>query len=311
MENVVATILPVFGIVLIGFVVARAGVLGEAAIDGISVFVFNIAIPLLLFRTLATAGLPDDIPWSVLLSYYIGAYAVFFIGIAVAGLFFRKPLAEQGVFAGGASHSNTVLLGIPIVFAVLGEVASVPMFLVIGVHNAVLLPLVAVAIGIGQSRSGALLGSLKDTALDLVKNPLVIGLAGGVLYGRFAPPLPGPLDDLTRMLGGAGAPVALFVLGGTLARYRIGGYLGEALAGSVLKLVVMPFFVWFLATRAFGLPHDWAWTITLLAAMPTGVNVFIFANRYGAATGTAGTTVLVSTILGIPSLSLLIWIIGS
>lgn len=311
MENVVATILPVFGIVLIGFAVVRAGLFGEAAIDGVSQFVFNIAIPLLLFRTLARAGLPADIPWRVLLSYYIGAYLVFFAGMALARLAFGRNLAEQGVFGGGASHSNTVLLGIPIVLTVFGDSASVPLFLVIGVHNAVLLPLVAMVIGIGSSRGGALLTSLKDTGADFIRNPLVIGLVGGMLYGRLAPPLAGPVDEMLRLLGVAGAPVALFALGGTLARYRIGRHLGEALATSTLKLAVMPFVVWLLAARVFDLRADWIWVVVLLAAMPSGVNVFIFANRYGAATATAGTTVLVSSLLGLPSLSLLIWLMGA
>lgn len=309
MESVFEIVTPVFGIVVIGWVAARAGVFGKAAIDGISDFVFTIAIPLLLFRTLATAGLPDDIPWNVLLSYYLGVYGVFAAGMLIAAVFFRKGLSEQGAFAGSACFPNTVLLGIPIILAVFGEAASIPLFLVIGVHNALLLPVLVIVLGMGQRRTGAMLGGLRETLLDLIRNPLVIGLVGGVVYGRVGPPLPGPVDDIIRMLGTAGAPVALFVLGGTLARYRISGHIVEASVISVLKLVVQPFVVWTLATHVFGLGTIWAWVITLLSAMPTGVNVFIFANRYGAGTATAGTTIVLSTALGAGTVSGLIWLI--
>jgi predicted permease len=309
LESVFEIVTPVFGIVLIGWVAARAGVFGKAAIDGISDFVFTIAIPLLLFRTLATAGLPDDIPWNVLLSYYLGVYAVFAVGMLIAAVFFRKGLSEQGAFAGSGCFPNTVLLGIPIILAVFGEAASIPLFLVIGVHNALLLPVLVIVLGMGQRRTGAMLGGLRETLVDLVRNPLVIGLVGGVVYGRIGPPLPGPVDDIIRMLGTAGAPVALFVLGGTLARYRISGYIGEASVISGLKLVVQPLVVWTLATRVFDLEPTWAWVITLLSAMPTGVNVFIFANRYGAGTATAGTTIVLSTALGAGTISGLIWLI--
>ena len=310
MESVFEIVAPVFGIVLIGWITVRAGVFGEAAIDGIVDFVFTIAIPLLLFRTLATAGLPDEIPWDVLLSYYLGTYAVFAIGMLVAGTVFRKGLSEQGAFAGSGCFSNLVLLGIPIVLAVFGEAASVPLFLVIGVHNAVLLPLLVVVLGLGQNSTGAMLGGLRETLFDLVRNPLVIGLVGGVIYGRVGPPLPGPVDEIIRMLGTAGAPVALFALGGTLARYRISGYFGQALAISVLKLCVQPLAVWMLATHVFGLNPTWAGAITLLSAMPTGVNVFIFTSKYGAGTATAGTTIVLSTALGAGTVSALIWLIG-
>ncbi len=309
MESVLEIVTPVFGIVLIGWMFARAGVFGPAAIDGISDFVFTVAIPLLLFRTLATARLPDDIPWDVLLSYYLGIYAVFGAGMLIAALVFRKGLSEQGAFAGSGCFSNLVLLGIPIVLAVFGDAGSVPLFLVIGVHNAVLLPLLVIVLGMGQRRAGAMLGGLRETLVDLIRNPLVIGLVGGVVYGRIGPPLPGPVDDIIRMLGTAGAPVALFVLGGTLARYRVSGHMAEAVVISALKLVVQPLVVWLLSTRVFGLEPTWAGVVTLLSAMPTGVNVFIFANRYGAGTATAGTTIVLSTALGTATVSGLIWLL--
>jgi len=308
--SVLGIVTPVFGIVLIGWLAARAGVFGKGAIDGIVDFVFTIAIPLLLFRTLAKAGLPDDIPWDVLLAYYLGAYAVFALGLVVAGVVFRKGLAEQGAFAGSGCFSNLVLLGIPIVLAVFGEAASVPLFLVIGVHNTVLLPLLVLVLGLGQRRTGALLGGLRETLFDMVRNPLVIGLVSGVIYGRIGPPLPGPIDEIIRMLGGAGAPVALFALGGTLARYRISGYFGEAVVICALKLIVQPLVVWLLATRVFDLDPVWAGAITLLAAMPTGVNVFIFTSKYGASPATAGTTIILSTALGAGTVSALIWLFG-
>ena len=265
---------------------------------------------MLLFRTLATAGLPEIIPWGVLLSYYIGAYLIFGLGMFLAAVVFRKPLSGQGAFAGGGSLSNTVLLGIPIILAVFGDRASVPLFLVIGVHSAVLLPLLVIVLGMGQRRAGAMLGGLRETIVDLIGNPITIGLIGGLVYGWLAPPLPGTVDDILRMLGTAGAPVALFALGGTLARYRISGYIGEALVISTLKLGLQPLIVWLLATRVFDLDPVWASVVTLLAAMPTGVNVFIFANRYGAGTATAGTTIVMSTALGAGTVSGLIWLIG-
>ena len=81
MEIVLDIVMPVLGLVLLGFGAARFRMFDADAIRGLSLFVFNFAVPVLMFRTIATIELPPSINWGFLLSYYLAAAAIFLIGM--------------------------------------------------------------------------------------------------------------------------------------------------------------------------------------------------------------------------------------
>jgi len=87
-------IMPVFSLAILGFTSAKVGWFEESGIKGLSSFVFNFAIPVMLFRTIATTELPDDIPWNFLVSYYLSALVLFAVGIA-AGMHWSRPPLQR------------------------------------------------------------------------------------------------------------------------------------------------------------------------------------------------------------------------
>lgn len=306
LEQVAGTIMPVFGIVLLGYLMARIGVFRELAVDGVAQYVFAVAIPLLLFRTTAGTPIPADVPWDFLFTYYGGALAAFLLAMLLSGAVFKGGLAEMGILGGTAAYSNTVLLGLPIVFEILGDEAAVPLFVLIGVHSLVLVPLIVATISVGRREGGAVGRVLRETVGEMVQNPIIVALLAGAVYGRYAATLPGPVDHVVKTLGDTAGPLALFALGGVLARYRLAGQIREAAAVSAVKLVVHPLLVWTLGTYVFDVPPAWLWVAVLLAGMPTGINVFIFAHRFTVATGTVGIAVVLSTAFAMVSLTGLI-----
>jgi len=126
MDIIFGIILPVFGTLGLGYVAARSGVFDEAANRGLSVFVFNFALPLMLFRAIAQAELPDAMPWGYLLSYYIGAFGVYALAMLGGRVLFGRRLGEQAVLGLGAGFSNTGMLGIPLVMTAYGPPAALP-----------------------------------------------------------------------------------------------------------------------------------------------------------------------------------------
>jgi malonate transporter len=309
MESVFEAILPVFGILIIGYAAARLGLMEQSGIDGLSKFVFNFAVPLLLFRKLAQAGLPDPMPWELPIAFYGGVTAIFLVTAMLGATLFRRGRAEAVSYGAAACYGNVILVGIPIVLAVYGDRASVPLFIIAGIHTLFLIPLVSLGYAFvgGNGRGFASLG---DIVGDLVRNPILIGLAAGLLYGRYGPPLPHVVSETMRLLGEASMPAALFAVGGTLARYSIGGQVAHAFMLSLIKLVLLPLVVWFLAERFVGLPHLWTKVAVLLAALPSGVTAFLLADRYGAAKNTVTTTVVLSTLLGLVTVPMVIWYVG-
>ncbi|UCH74412.1 MAG: AEC family transporter [Rhodospirillales bacterium] len=303
MESVLDSILPTFTIVLIGWLMAKLRLFRQIGVDGVAQYVFGVAVPLLLFRLTARATIPAEIPWGFLLSYYLGAVLTFVIGMLAAGGIFHNGLSQQGAFGGAASYSNTVLLGIPVVLGVLGDAATVPLFILIGVHGMVMVPLVVTVISIGRRQGGTAGKVARETLGELIHNPFIVALVAGALYGLYAPSLPGPIDDVIATLAGTAGPCALFALGGVLAQYPVTGGLREAAVVSLVKLVLHPAIVWALATQVFSVDPSWVWVAVLLAAMPSGINVFVLAHRYEVASGGIGMSVVLSTALALATLA--------
>lgn len=309
MEILLDIIVPVFGIVALGWGSARVGWFPDWATRGLSHFVFNFAIPAMLFRTLASQELPDPIEWGHLLSYYGGAYASWLLGLLGGLYIFHRDFATAAVGGMGGAFSNTVLLGIPLVLTTYGDAATLPLFLVIAFHSTLLVTTATILCEAGRGKGRGMRELPVNVARGLVTNPIVMGLLAGIIWNLAGWPLPKALDQLTETLGRAALPCAVFSMGASLAAYRIAGALVEAGFGVLLKLFVHPALVFVLATYVFRLDPLWRDVAVILAALPVGVNVYLFGQRYEAGAGTAATAMLLSTPLSVLSLAaLLAWL---
>lgn len=310
MTVILDIVLPVFGLVLLGYGAAKAGWFDTAAVRGLSLFVFNFAIPVMLFRTMARTDLPDRIEWGFLLSYYGGAFGVFFLGMALSGLLFGRKLDGQGIAGITAAYSNTILLGIPLILTAFGEAAGVPLFLMIAFHSLLLLPTVTIVVEAGQGGRLGLRKLILVTGRGLVRNPIIGGLVAGLLFNATGLAIPGLVDSLARTLGAAALPCATFAMGASLAGYRIAGNLREALSLVGLKLAIHPLLVWGLATFVFAVDPFWTAVAVVLAALPSGVNAYLFAQRYAVGIATAATAVFLSTAISIATVSVLLLLLS-
>ena len=124
MDTTVDIVLPVFALVAVGYAIGRTRLLGDGGVQGISNFVFYVAIPTLLFRTMSRIELPEIGSLGIVFAYFGGCLLVFPVAAVVGRLLFDIGRDEQAVMGMGAVFSNTVLLGIPLVFTAFGEDAE-------------------------------------------------------------------------------------------------------------------------------------------------------------------------------------------
>ncbi|MCB1691988.1 MAG: AEC family transporter [Pseudomonadales bacterium] len=301
-------VLPVFGLVLLGFVSGRLGWIGEAAIEGLSTFVFTFAIPVMLFRSAATASLPHSMPWSYLLAYY-GSTLCVFGGAILAARALGLRGAALPIFAMSASYSNVVLLGIPLIIAALGDAARVPLYIIISTHAAMMFMVTTFGAETARGDTKGLLSLPLQTARVLLRNMIVVGLLLGLAVNLAGFTLPGALDKMAAYLGGAALPCAVFSMGASISRYRISGDIARIGVALALKNCVHPLIVWVVATQVFRLPDAWTATAVLLAACPSGINAYLFANRYREIVPVAATVVVLSTLVSIPILSVALYVV--
>jgi predicted permease len=306
MTAIVEIIAPIFGIVLVGWLAARLRAFDEAATRGLSLFAFNFAIPVMLLRTLARAELPEHPEWGLVLAYFSGAMAIFATGAGSGRWIFRRLGAAPAIFGITAAFSNTIILGIPIVLRAFGENAAVPLSLIVAFHSAVMFTLTTVLAEIGAGGAPHWHGTLLNVGRGLAANPILWGIAGGLASNLMNLPLPTVLDQFASTLGSAALPAALFALGANLSRFRLAHTLREAAVLTMLKIVLQPLLVYVLAAHVFGLSPLSQAVLVTIAALPTGINAYLFAARYEAAVPEATSTILVSTLASTVTLGLLL-----
>jgi len=292
---------------MVGYISTVFAWFDQSAVRGLTRYVFDFAVPMLLLRTLATTNLPDVIPWDYLASYYLGTLIVLLTGIWSTRLFWKRTFSQQVINAFSGSFSNTVLLGIPIILLAFGEEAVVPLFIIIGTHGLIMVPLFTIMLEVGKSGKGRLITVIARTLYGLISNPLIIGLLSGLACNYFEISLWKPVDDMAKFMGNSVTPCALFALGATLAGFSKNIPWQEVPLIVIIKTIVHPLVVWAMATLVFGIKEAiWIQVLVMLAAQPTGVNPFLFASRYNVGQLVASSAVFMSTIISIFTLSLLL-----
>jgi malonate transporter and related proteins len=310
MTAVIEIVLPVFAVILLGYGFGRGQFLSAEGARGLGAFVYYAAIPALLFRGMATATADISGSLGLIGAYFAGALTVFAASMAVGRVLFGLSLAEQGLMALSTGFSNSVQLGIPLVLAAFGNAGLVPLTIIISVHSLVLLSLATVIIEAGRGHAGGALRMVEATAIAIAGNPVILSIVAGFLWRVTGLAIPSPLQHLIDLLAGAATPAALFSLGATLAGFRLAGDLAESLVVVAIKLFALPIVVWLFATRVFHLGALDTAVATTCAALPTGANAFILAQRYELYVARAASSVLISTALSVITLGALLAVLA-
>jgi predicted permease len=242
-----AIVLPVFGLIAIGYLARRIGLVTDRGGEGLAEFVFALAVPCLLFRTLVRAEIPDVQPWGYWIAYFAGVAVAWSLAMLIGRRFFGVTGTSAVVAGFAAGQANTVLFGVPMILKAYGDEGAVPLFLLIAVHLPVTMTLATV---MAEGRKASALTILKR----LLTHPIVVGILAGSAFRLLALPIPGPAWQVVGMIADAAIPCALIGMGTSLRRYGLeAGWRIPAMI-SVLKLGIHPLVVLVLATQVFEMP---------------------------------------------------------
>src|SRR3982751_5766157 len=175
-------VLPVFGAIAIGYGAGRFGLLSDRTGEGLEEFVYVVAIPALIFRSLTNATEPLQSPWSYWAAYFLGAALTWGTTSAVLMGLFGETWRKAMVAGIAASFSNTVLVGISIILNTFGEPAAAPLFLLISIHLPVMTPVGTVLMEAAGGRRTSVGAAVRRTGAGLVPNPLMIAIVVGALW---------------------------------------------------------------------------------------------------------------------------------
>jgi len=303
MISILLTILPVFIVLGIGYAAVKTGYLSEAIADHLSAFTVKLAVPVLLFRAMLSLDFSRAFDGPMLLGFYAGGFIAFAAGIFLSRLFWNRRPGEAVAVGFCALFSNTVLLGIPIMQRAYGEDALAPVFGIIALHAGAMYTVGMLSMEFARADGRSLGETLTIAAKSILSNALMIAVICGLLLNLADITLPDVLAVPVDMLAAAAIPAALVGLGAALTRYRITADLSEALMVSALSLLVHPLIAFLITHVLFGLPAEWVRAAVIIAAMPPGLNVYIFASMYAPSFSLSASVIVIATRLSLPTIT--------
>ena len=303
MLSTLPVVLPIFALILAGWLARRISVLGPGAASELSRFVVHLALPALLFDIVARAGWTEIWQPGFIGAFGLGAALVFAATIVLRRR--ARPLADAAIDGLNAAYANTGFLGFPLVFAALGQEAMGPTLVATIITVCVLFAIAIILIEASLQAETRPLPLLRKVGGSLLRNPLLAAPVLGGLLPLLGLSLPAPAETFLRLLGGAAPPCALVALGLFLAeRRKVAAHEPRSVMLLVgLKLLVQPALTWALAKAVFGLPPSLVHAAVLLAALPTGTGPFMLAELYRREAGLTSGVLLASTVASVLTIS--------
>ncbi|KAF1073121.1 MULTISPECIES: AEC family transporter [unclassified Variovorax] len=308
---VISSLLPVVLLIAAGYLAGRRRWIGGPAVKDLSNLIFLLLAPALLFRAMSGVHV-EELRFKPVAAYFIAS-----------GLLFAATLALRGFNRTGAvlalanTYSNTVMIGIVLVGLAYGEAGMVVLLTLISLHSLVLMTSATVVLELAVAREHAVVGgaekrSMLRTVLRALRNaiihPVPLPIIAGLLFAQSGWVMPQPVDRTIELLGQAFGPVALVMVGITLALTPVGRHWRSAMVQAGVKNLLHPLLVaiigWALGVR--GIPLT---VMVVAAALPIGANVFLFSQRYRSAEDLVTASVAVSTLLALVTLTLvMLWV---
>lgn len=299
--------LPFFGLIGLGYWAGRTRFFTEEATAYLTKFVFYFALSAMIFRFASNLDVSAVFNWTFIWAY-LWATALVYAVVTFVALWRGLSVAETAVEAQVGVIGNVGFLGIPMLAVLMGEAAVGPVMMVLAVDLLVFGSLIVILIT--GSRDGRVSPAiLKTVGMGLVRNPMIMSLAAGLLVSGFAVPIPGPVNEFMSILGAAATPGALFAIGASLAS-KSAERLSVAAWLSTSKLILHPAAVAVAALVIFPVEPYAASVMIAAAALPVAGNVYIIAQHYGVAPQRVSAAILVSTAISILTVSLVIGLVS-
>jgi malonate transporter len=308
MNAVVTAALPVFALILTGWLAARWRVLGPGATDALNRYVVYLSLPALLFRAMTQVDLKHMAHWG-----FVGAFAG---GIAITFLASFLPpkraphaLTDRSIEGLAASYANAGYMGIPLCLALFGAESLAPATITTLLTASVLFGFAIALIEFDRQQTPNLPATLLKVGRALVRNPLMVAPVLGLAWAATGWTLPEGVDRYVSLLGASASPCALVTIGLFLAQTETSSAGPGVLRLVTGKLLLQPAVTAVLAFYVFSMPPLWAWTAVLMSALPIGTGPFMLAKLYGRDARVTSRAILVSTVASVLTVSLLVaWI---
>lgn len=311
MSDLIGLVFPFFGLIFLGFFVARITRQPLEALGWMNLFIIYVALPALFFQLLSQTPIEQLTEWGYIFASVFSTFIIFSIMFLGSFLMSRGEIAESTIKGLAAAYGNIGYMGPGLALLAFGEKAAVPVALIFCFENIMHFAIAPTMMALAGGEKGGFGKVALGVVRKIVLHPFIIATAAGVLgaYFHFDPPV--PVARLLDMLARAAAPCALFAMGVTLALRPLKRVPTELAPIAALKLILHPALCYVMMSLIGNFDPTWVYAAILLAGLPTATNVFVIAQQYGVWVQRASASILLTTVLSVGSVTGLLYLIRS
>lgn len=305
MENLIfclnATI-PIFLTLMFGLFFRKIGLFDDTFVSRLNKFVFNAALPALLFLDIAKSDFYSV--WNTKFVLFCFFVTLISIGISTGLSYLLKPRNIQGEFIQASYRSSAAILGIAIIQNLYGNAGMAPLMIIgsVPLYNVMaVITLSLFAPGGGKLDTAKLIRTLKGIAT----NPIILGILTGMVWSLLHLPMPAILNTAVDNLGKTATPLGLMAMGGALKFGKAFARPKPLIACSFLKLVGYEAVFLPLAVLL-GFSHDMLVAIIIMLGSATTVSCYIMAKNMDYDGDFTSGVVMTTTLLS--SFTMTIWL---
>ena len=270
--------LPVFALMVLGWVLKRARFLNDEFIRVANRLVFNVALPCMLFLDIAGMD-PSQLLDGRFVAYGFVVTLLSILGIWALTRLFLKDRTQVGAFVQGAYRSSAAILGAALITNIYGDAGYAPLMILASVplYNVFAVLILVLEAGGGGKLDGA---RVKRAALNVCKNPIILGILAGMPFALLGIPIPAMASKCASMLGSLATPLALLAIGAGFVWGDALQKAGPTVAASAIKLVVLPALFLPVAVRL-GFRNEQLMAILIMLGSPSTPSGYIMAKQMG------------------------------
>jgi len=310
MADLLSITLPIFLLIALGFATVRGRLLPAELVPALGFFVLNLALPALVLHALLAQDLSRTFNWNYVIAYSVGSLLIFAIMLVLFQTVLKRKLSHAAIAALGSVASNSGFVGFPVATLAVGAAALTALPLSMLVENVLVIPLALALAEAGRQRGQSFGTAARQTALRLIRMPLLIAIALGIILSALGIRLPAVLDTTIGMLANASAACALFVVGGTLAGVKAASLDGDLIWIAIGKLVLHPLAVWAGFVLLGDIPPDLMAAGIILASAPMLTVYAIFGQRFGLG-ALAAAALVATTTAGFATMTIVLGLLAA
>ncbi len=295
-DVLINSILPVFGILALGFVMGRLDHASEIEARALNRISFLVMGPCLIFSLMAKLDF-WEFNWPALGLYVINEIIVFSGSYLLARKVFKRDMLEAYLLSMAMIFVNSLLYIWPISFLIYGEAAALPITAIVAWDASVAFGFFIISMEVMSQNKGG------NVIRRIALNPVLIAIVVGALVSLSGLTVPAPIMTFADFAGAAAAPLTLFALGVILSASKLKPSPVVA-TFSAIKLIVFPATMMILL-YIFSVDPDWSKLFVLNAAGPSGAMAFSLALLYGVRTDAIAQVIIWTSVLSLFSLAYL------